>query len=213
MVICSGTTVHSFTRIEGPCFVGRDCVLLGAKIRGGSSIGDGCRIGGEVEVSIFQARSNKYHDGFIGHSYVGEWVNFGALSTNSDFKNNYTGVKVSLARRRVATERLKIGCYIGDFTRTGIGTLINTGSVMGPGCMLVQDAATAPLYMPPFSWFIGGQLTEGESFESFEAACETAMGRRGTQPGPGLGGLLARLYETTVEERRTEAGEWKNRRK
>jgi UDP-N-acetylglucosamine diphosphorylase/glucosamine-1-phosphate N-acetyltransferase len=213
VVILEGTTVHSFTRIEGPCFIGRDCVILGAKLRGGTSIGNGCRIGGEVEASVFQGRSNKYHDGFIGHSYVGEWVNLGALTTNSDLKNNYSAVRVSPGGKRISTGRLKIGCYIGDHTRTGIGTLINTGSVIGPGCMLVQDGTMAPRHMPPFAWFIGGQLTEGESFESFIATCETVMSRRGITTGAGLKGLLARLYESTKDARRTESEEWKDRRK
>ena len=72
--------IHPFTRIEGPCYVGPRSILLGAKCREGNSIGPQCRVGGEVEESIFQGYSNKYHDGFLGHAYVGEWVNLGALT-------------------------------------------------------------------------------------------------------------------------------------
>jgi len=84
-----GVEVHPFTRIEGPCYVGKKSILLGAKCREGNSIGPMCRLGGEVEESIIQGYSNKYHDGFLGHAYVGEWVNLGALTTNSDLKNDY----------------------------------------------------------------------------------------------------------------------------
>jgi bifunctional N-acetylglucosamine-1-phosphate-uridyltransferase/glucosamine-1-phosphate-acetyltransferase GlmU-like protein len=65
---------------------GRKVILLGAKVREGCSIGPMCRVGGEVEESIIHGYSNKYHDGFLGHAYVGEWVNLGALTSNSDLK-------------------------------------------------------------------------------------------------------------------------------
>ena len=88
--------IHPFTRIEGPCYVGPGTILLGCKCRHGNSIGPMCRLGGEVEESIIQGYSNKYHDGFLGHAYVGEWVNLGAMTTNSDLKNDYSNVSVVL---------------------------------------------------------------------------------------------------------------------
>ena len=94
--IDEGAEIHPFTRIEGPCYIGRKSILLGAKCREGNSIGPMCRVGGEVEESIIHGYSNKYHDGFLGHAYVGEWVNLGALTTNSDLKNDYSSVSVSL---------------------------------------------------------------------------------------------------------------------
>jgi len=119
--------VHPFTRIEGPCFVGKKSILLGTKCREGNSIGPWCRVGGEVEESIIQGYSNKYHDGFLGHAYVGEWVNLGALTTNSDLKNDYGDVEVILpGRRPINTQSTKVGSLIGDHTKTSIGTLLNT---------------------------------------------------------------------------------------
>ena len=91
-----GVEVHPFTRIEGPCYVGKKSILFGTKCREGTSIGPVCRVGGEVEESIIQGHSNKYHDGFLGHAYVGEWVNLGALTTNSDLKNDYSSVSVTI---------------------------------------------------------------------------------------------------------------------
>jgi len=93
ILIGERVTIQPHTRVSGPCYIGDDCVLVGGKVRG-SSIGPVCRIGGEVEESVFLGYSNKYHEGFLGHSYVGEWVNLGALTTNSDLKNNYGPVKV-----------------------------------------------------------------------------------------------------------------------
>ena len=87
--------IQPFTRIEGPCYLGKGSLLLGAKCRAGNSIGPMCRIGGEVEGSIIQGYSNKYHDGFLGHAYVGQWVNLGAMTTNSDLKNDYSRFRSS----------------------------------------------------------------------------------------------------------------------
>ena len=98
-----------FTRIEGPCYVGKKSILLGAKCREGMSIGPMCRVGGEVEESIIQGYSNKYHDGFLGHAYVGEWVNLGALTTNSDLKNDYSSVSVTLDGQHAHRHRLDQG--------------------------------------------------------------------------------------------------------
>lgn len=128
--IDGGAEILPFTSIVGPSYIGRDTVIDRAKITG-SSIGPQCRIGGEVEACIFQGYSNKYHEGYIGHSFIGEWVNLGALTTNSDLKNNYGPVRVKLGGREVDTGMTKFGCLIGDHAKLGIGTLIPTGAVVG----------------------------------------------------------------------------------
>ena len=92
--IAAGAWIQPFTRIEGPCHVGRDTQLFRANVRGGTTIGPNCRIGGEVEASIVHGHSNKYHEGFLGHAYVGEWVNLGAITSNSDLRNDYGEVHV-----------------------------------------------------------------------------------------------------------------------
>ena len=104
-----GVEVHPFTRIEGPCYVGRNSILLGCKCREGNSIGPMCRVGGEVEESIIHGYSNKYHDGFLGHAYVGQWVNLGALTTNSDLKNDYSNVSIVLDGQHAHQHRLDQG--------------------------------------------------------------------------------------------------------
>ncbi|MCX8122746.1 MAG: putative sugar nucleotidyl transferase [Spirochaetes bacterium] len=176
--IGKGCALKAFTRIEGPCCIGHNSVLLQAKVREGCSIGPWCRIGGEVEETIFHGFVNKYHEGFIGHSYIGQWVNLGALTTNSDLKNNYTTVKLFIGDEKINTQLLKVGCFIGDFTMTSIGTLINTGTVMGPGCMVIHSGDITPKFIPPFTWYIDGHIVDLPSEDKFYATCKTMMSRR-----------------------------------
>src|SRR5207248_4742174 len=114
VVIDRHAVITAFSRLEGPCYIGPHTHILGATIRAGTTLGPHCRIGGEVEASIIQGYTNKYHDGFLGHSYVGSWVNLGAGTHNSDLRNDYGPVTVTVAGRRVDTGRTKIGCYLGD---------------------------------------------------------------------------------------------------
>src|SRR5207245_10009051 len=123
--------VHARTRLEGACYIGLGCHVLGATIRAGTSLGPACRVGGEVEASIVLGRSNKYHDGFLGHSYVGEWVNLGAGTHNSDLRNDYGEVTAVVRGERIRTGLGKVGCFLGDHVKTGLGTLLNTGSNVG----------------------------------------------------------------------------------
>ena len=131
ITVAAGAWVQPFTRIEGPSYVGRDTHLFRANLRGGVTIGPNCRIGGEVEASVVLGCSNKYHEGFLGHAYVGEWVNLGAITSNSDLRNDYGEVLVPLGGDPVPTGQAKVGCFIGDHTRTGLGSMLNTGTAHG----------------------------------------------------------------------------------
>ncbi len=137
--------------IYGPCFVGDDSMVVAGKIAG-SSIGETCRVGGEVEESVFHSFVNKYHAGFIGHSYVGPWVNFGAMTTNSDLKNNYSQIRVSLNGEAIDTGSIKVGSFIGDHTKFGIGTLLNTGINIGLCCNVFGGTLVADKEVPSFRW-------------------------------------------------------------
>jgi len=174
--------VHPFTRIEGPCYIGKKSILLGAKCREGNSIGPVCRIGGEVEESIIHGYSNKYHDGFLGHAYVGEWVNLGALTTNSDLKNDYSSVSVALdGRRPIDTGSTKVGALIGDHTKTSIGTLFNTGAYIGAMALIAATGKPLPKFIPSFAWFLEGVVTKGFGKRKLYETAATAMGRRGCE--------------------------------
>jgi hypothetical protein len=154
-----------------------------------------------VEQSVFQGWSNKYHEGFIGHSYLGEWVNLGALTTNSDLKNTYRNVSVPIRGRSVETGMLKVGSFIGDYTKTGIGTLLDTGSVVGFSSNVFGGRKVFPRYVPSFMW------GDGETFKTYileqaVAAARLAMERRNVTMNPGLEELFRFVFELTEEERR-----------
>jgi UDP-N-acetylglucosamine diphosphorylase/glucosamine-1-phosphate N-acetyltransferase len=198
VLIEEGARIHAFTRIEGPAVIGRGTHVLGARIREGTTLGPVCRIGGEVETSIFQGYSNKYHEGFIGHSYIGQWVNIGAISTNSDLKNSYLPVSVYTPAGMKETGMVKVGTAMGDFSKCSIGTMINTGSVIGMGAMLVHDGNLTPPHVPPFAWLTDGEIVYRTRPHGFVAGVRRMMNRRGLEPESELEALLLkRIAEAT----------------
>ncbi len=201
VTIEAGCEVHPFTRIEGPCYVGPGTVLLGAKVREGCSIGPMCRVGGEVEESIIHGYSNKYHDGFLGHAYVGEWVNLGALTTNSDLKNDYSAVSVSMNGKSLDTGSNKVGSFIGDHVKTSIGTLLNTGTIVGTMAILVATGAPLPKYIPPYTWFMGGRIGKGFGLSTVLKTARIAMSRRKVDMHEMDEALLRHVYELTADDR------------
>lgn len=200
--IDEGVKIFPFSTIIGPCYIGEKTQIMpGAKIREGNSIGPVCRIGGEVEESIFHSYSNKYHDGFIGHSYIGEFVNLGALTTNSDLKNDYSNVTVYLNGKPFDTGELKVGSFIGDHTKTSIGTLFNTGTIAGIMCNITADNIL-PKYFPSFIWFVNGKMMKGYGVEYAINTAKIAMERRNRVLLPEEEEVIRKVYEMTEEERK-----------
>jgi UDP-N-acetylglucosamine diphosphorylase/glucosamine-1-phosphate N-acetyltransferase len=201
VLIDKGAIVQSFSRLEGPCYVGPGTHVLGAKVRGGS-LGPHCRIGGEVEASIVHGYSNKAHEGFLGHAYVGEWVNFGAGTQNSDLRNDYASVSVTIQGRKVDTGLLKVGAFIGDHVKTTLNTLLNTGSVIGPFAHLVSSGGLLPRALPAFAQFSNGEVRERTALREAFATAATVMARRGREWLGAHAALFLEVYEQTLEERR-----------
>jgi UDP-N-acetylglucosamine diphosphorylase/glucosamine-1-phosphate N-acetyltransferase len=197
----AGVEVHPFTRIEGPCYVGPKSILLGAKVREGCSIGPMCRVGGEVEESIIHGYSNKYHDGFLGHAYVGEWVNLGALTTNSDLKNDYTTVSVKMGGETIDTGSSKVGSFIGDHVKTSIGTLLNTGTIIGTMAVCVATGQPLPKTIPAFGWFVSGFVSKGFGLGALLQTARIAMSRRKVTMTEQDEQLLRTVYDLTKDER------------
>ncbi|HEX2093938.1 MAG TPA: putative sugar nucleotidyl transferase [Longimicrobiaceae bacterium] len=169
------SAVRAFTRLAGPAYVGRRSSVLGGTLEA-CSIGPVCRIRGEFAESVALGYVNKAHDGHIGHAYLGAWVNLGAMTTNSDLKNNYGAIRLWTPDGETDTGAIKMGCFLGDHVKTGIGLLLNTGTVVGAGSNLF-GAEMPPKYVPPFSWGTGDDLTEYRVDRFLEVA-ERAMGRR-----------------------------------
>ncbi len=199
--IDAGAMIQAFTRLEGPCHVGAKSQLFRANIREGTTIGPVCRVGGEIEGAILHGFVNKYHDGFLGHSYVCPWVNLGALSTNSDLKNDYSTVRVPLSGHPIESGEMKIGCFIGDHTKTAIGSLFNTGSSVGVMCLILPDGELLPKHVPSFSRIWHGELIEGFPLEKGLATARAAMERRGMTLTFAQESLLRNVYSLTRTER------------
>jgi len=200
--IDEGASVNPQTRLEGPCYIGRETMIVGAKIREGCSIGPVCRVGGEVEESIIHGYSNKYHDGFLGHAYVCEWVNLGALTTNSDIKNDYSAVKVHVNGALTDTGTTKVGCYIGDHTKTSIGVVMNTGSHIGVMTLLMTSGSVLPKFIPSFAWFLDGAVTKGFGLNALLDTARLAMGRRKKELTAVEEALIREVHKITDNERK-----------
>ncbi len=198
----AGAQVQPFTRIEGPAFIGRDSQLFRANVKAGTTIGPVCRVGGEIEESIFHGYSNKYHDGFLGHSYLCPWVNLGALSTNSDLKNDYSAVSVPLWGESISSDSAKVGCFVGDHSKTALCSLFNTGSSVGVMSMVLPGGRLLPKHIPSFSRIWHGAIEEfPEGLEPSLAVARTAMGRRNCELTHTMERLLRTVHALTNDER------------
>jgi len=173
VIIDSGVILKNFNSIEGPAYIGQDTILDNCQIKGPVITGKECRLSGEIEESIIFNYVNKHHFGFLGHSVVLDWVNLGAGTTNSDLKNNYGNIKMFNGKNYVDTNCMKIGCIIGDHTKTAIGTMINTGTIIGPFCNIFTDIRNEK-HIPPFVWGENGKY----DFQKLKENINKSMMRR-----------------------------------
>jgi UDP-N-acetylglucosamine diphosphorylase/glucosamine-1-phosphate N-acetyltransferase len=185
-----GAVVMAFTRLEGPCGVGAGTQLFGAKVRAGTTLGPHCRVGGEVEASIALGHLNKYHDGFLGHTYAGEWVNLAAGTSTADLRFDYRPVAVALNGERIDTGRVKVGSVIGDHARTGLGVLFDAGTVVGPFASVLPTGRLAPRDVPGFAQ-TGPDGTQPLELEALLESADRAMRRRGAALTPELRAVYA----------------------
>lgn len=159
--IGDNVTILPHSYVQGPAYIGDGCLLQPATVvHAGCSIGPVCKIGGEIEASIFQGFANKQHNGYLGHSYVGSWVNIAADCINSDLKNTYGSVRVPINGQDVDTGETFVGALIGDYSKLGINVSIATGAVIG-FCSNVF-APRCPKFVPSFTWI------DGDSVERFD---------------------------------------------
>lgn len=199
--IGEGSVVQAGSRISGSTYIGDGAVITSGLIRRGCSIGDVCRVGGELEESIIQGYTNKYHTGFIGHAYIGEWVNIGAATTNSDLKNTYGTVQVVTGGKKVDTGQMKVGCFIGDHAKTSVGTQIYTGRKIGVAShahgFITEDVPSFTIWAKS----LGAKPVELE-LESAIKTQERVLSRRDVKQTREDAELLKKLFELTAEERR-----------
>ena len=159
--IGGNVTILPHSYIQGPAYIGSGTLIQpGATVHAGTTIGPKSKIGGEIEASIIQGFSNKQHDGFLGHSYIGSWVNIAADCINSDLKNTYGTVRVPINGTEVESGEMFVGMFMGDYSKAGINVSFPTGAVIG-FCSSVL-AARSPKFVPSFAWL------DGESVEPFD---------------------------------------------
>ncbi|HTY59706.1 MAG TPA: GlmU family protein [Bacteroidota bacterium] len=198
--IGSNVTVFPNAVIEGPAFVGdRSLIKVGAKIYENTSIGPVCKVGGEVEGAVIHSYSNKQHDGFLGHAYLGMWVNLGADTNNSDLKNNYGNVKLVIDGETVDSGSMFMGLVMGDHSKSSINSMFNTGTVVGVSSNIF-GSGFPPKSVPSFAW--GG--AEGVKTYDLEKALEVArrvMGRRKMPLSGAEEKVLRAVFELTKKER------------
>jgi UDP-N-acetylglucosamine diphosphorylase/glucosamine-1-phosphate N-acetyltransferase len=190
------------TLIKGSFALGEHAIVkLGAKIYGPTTIGPGCRVGGEVNNSVMLANSNKGHDGFLGNSVLGEWCNLGADTNNSNLKNNYAEVKVwnYKAESFIKTGLQFCGLIMGDHSKCGINTMFNTGTVVGVSANIF-GAGFPRNFIPSFSW--GGSLgfTTYTTNKAFETA-DLVMKRRNREFDEVEKKILLEIFEMTKKYR------------
>ncbi len=195
-----GASIGPFSLLRGPAFVGRGSKLIEhAAIKDGVSVGHTAKIGGEVEASVVEAFTNKQHHGFLGHSYLGSWINLGAGTCNSDLKNTYGQVNMEYRSEKVPTGMQFVGCIMGDYSKTAINTGIFTGKVIGVCSMLYGFVTTnVPSYVNYARLF--GQVTELPP-EVMVATQKRMFQRRSVEQRPCDIQLLHDMYELTVRER------------
>jgi UDP-N-acetylglucosamine diphosphorylase / glucose-1-phosphate thymidylyltransferase / UDP-N-acetylgalactosamine diphosphorylase / glucosamine-1-phosphate N-acetyltransferase / galactosamine-1-phosphate N-acetyltransferase len=191
IVLESGVEVRAGTRLEGPLWAGANTQLLGGPIRD-SAIGPHCKVRGELAHCVFLGFANKAHDGFVGHSVIGRWVNLGAGTITSDLKNTYGLVRLDVAGTTMETGLQFLGTLLGDHAKTAIGTLLGTGTIVGAGANLF-DAVRAPKYVAPFAW--GGTGRERLTRDGFLRIAERVLPRRDVAVDDAMRACLTRIYD------------------
>jgi len=199
VIIEKDVVIEPYAYLKGPLFIGEKSFIKAHSRILESSIGKVSKISGEVEESIIQGYSNKQHYGFLGHSWLGKWVNLGAGTTNSDLKNNYSPISVIISEKKINTGLRFLGSIIGDHTKTAIGTILNTGTIIGVCCNIFGDGFP-PKYIPSFSW--GG--AQGLTTYNLEKAIKTAeivMKRRNIKMDNRYKKILQKIFNITESER------------
>lgn len=199
IIVDEGASVESFSRIMGPCYIGPKTKVFSALIGGGTSIFEGCKTGGQVESSIIMPHTNKSHHGYLGDSYIGEWVNLGAGSTFGNLKNTYGNIRLDLGGKRFDSGMLKLGAAVGDMSKVSIGALVYSGRLLGTGC---QVAGLADRNVPSFAYSDGSGRMVELLIESILETQRRMMERRGktlTRVGETL---IRWAFRSTSQERR-----------
>jgi glucose-1-phosphate thymidylyltransferase len=200
IVLHTASIVEPHAHLRGPLWVGEQAIVRShASVRGGVAVGSHSRIGGEVQDSVVEPYSNKQHLGFLGHSYLGSWVNWGAGTSNSNLKNTYGSVKMLYGQKQIDTGMTFLGCIVGDHVKSAINTSIFSGKTIGP-CSMLYGFVTENV--PAFTNFARqfGDITE----IALETAIEgerRMMARRNVAMTAERQAMLREIFERTRDQR------------
>lgn len=200
IIIGRNAKIGPFCYIRGPVYIGPNSrILEHASIKDSVAISSTCKVGGEVEATTIEPYSNKQHHGFLGHSYLGSWVNLGAGTCNSDLKNSYNEVSQETPTGKYPSGMQFLGCVIGDYAKTAINTSIFTGKTIGACSMSYGFVTTA---VPSFVNYARafGQITE-LPVEIMVQTQERMFMRRNVKQRPCDVKLIRDMYELTRFER------------
>lgn len=200
IIIGENVTIMPNAVVEGPVFIGDNSTIkIGAKIYHGTSIGKWCKVGGEVEASIIQSYTNKQHDGFLGHSYLGSWVNIGADTNTSDLKNNYSTVRVHVDGKIIDSGHQFVGLTMGDHSKSGINTMFDTGTVIGISSN-IYGSGFHPKFIPSFAWGGENQFTTYNLEKSIDTM-KRVMLRRNVKMSNNYEKLVRNVFINTKQDR------------
>lgn len=188
--------IEPFVVLAGPVAIGERSVVRAFTIlRGPVVIGPVCKVGGEIECSVIHGYSNKQHEGFLGHSYIGEWCNLGAGTTTSDLKNTYGSIRINIHERSVDTGRMFLGTLMGDHSKTAIGTTLSTGTVIGVCCNIAASGFPAT-FLPSFTW-LTPRGAERYEIDKAIAVARTVMARRAVDMTEHMESVLRTIAATS----------------
>lgn len=191
ILLRGGSHVLAFTRLVGPLYVGQGSSVTADRVAA-SSIGDTCKVHGELSNTIFVGHSNKGHDGFVGHSMLGRWVNLGAGTITSNLKNTYGTVQLWTPEGTRETGLQFLGTLFGDHAKTGIGLTLTTGTVLGAGAN-VYGSQMPPKVVSPFAWGEAGRFAEYRADKFLDVAARM-MARRHVELTEGMRRMLLAAY-------------------
>ena len=193
-------TIFPNAVIQGPFYIGESSKIKScATIYPNVSIGKVCKVGGEVEDTIIHPYSNKQHSGFLGHSYLGSWINIGADTNNSDLQNNYGTIKVQVNGKHIDSGKQFVGLMMGDHSKTAINTMFNTGTVVGFSSN-VYGVGFPPKYIPSFGWGGSESMKEYKLFKAIETA-KAVFARREKSFEKADEELFETIFNLTKEDR------------
>ncbi len=199
--IAKNSVVYHNAVIIGPAFIGQNSqVKSGAYLHDNISVCETCKIGGEVEDSVFLPFSNKQHAGFIGHAYIGSWVNLGADTNCSDLKNNYGSITAFVNGKSVNTGSQFLGLIMGDHSKSAINTMFNTGTNVGFSSNIFGEGFPEK-FVPSFSWN-GNRTSEIYKLDKALETAKKVMCRRNKQMSEEEEKLFSHIFEITKDERR-----------